>query len=235
METILIIISIIIAFIAGLFAKNFFPEYLKEKGKNIATKEDIGSITEEIKSAEAKYLAEFEKVKSQLQVNVDYKKRLNKSADLSITNFFENCLILSNEKLNYKLSQMPSNLEHIEEYEKSVKSLFTKLILDHYRMLIYIKLDKENEEILMFSSNIVEVGMDIKNSFNSEFYNVKSAFREFIEAYNAVPKNETLTDGLLEKLFNSIKQYEKIMNPKIYEFNKQFSLLHGAINDYFTK
>jgi hypothetical protein len=235
MEPIFLFLILIFGLILGFIIKSFLPEYFKEKGKNIATKEDIGVITKEIKKAESKYLAEIEKIKSQLQVSVDNKKRLNKSADLSITNFFENCLILSNEKLSYKLAQMPSNLEYIEEYEKSVKSLFTKLILDHYRMLVYIKLNKENENILMYSSNIVEVGMDIKNSFNSEYYNVKSAFREFIEAYNAVPKNKKLANDLLDKLFDTIKQYEKIMDPKIDEFNTQFSLLHSAINEYFTK
>ena len=38
---------------AGFFWKSYFPKYMKEKGKNQATKEDIGLITNEIETVKA--------------------------------------------------------------------------------------------------------------------------------------------------------------------------------------
>jgi len=57
METIIIILQILIfAFliIAYFFMKNLLPSYFSEKGKNLATKEDVTEITEKIKTVETK-------------------------------------------------------------------------------------------------------------------------------------------------------------------------------------
>lgn len=50
MELVTFIIIGLIAFIAGLILGRFLPSYFSEKGKNLATKEDIGRITGEIES-----------------------------------------------------------------------------------------------------------------------------------------------------------------------------------------
>lgn len=42
------ILLMVAAFIFGLFIRNYFPKYIEEKGKNLATKEDIGEITDKI-------------------------------------------------------------------------------------------------------------------------------------------------------------------------------------------
>ena len=45
MEWIYIVVEITLVFLLGLFIKNFLPSYMEEKGKNLATKEDIEVIT----------------------------------------------------------------------------------------------------------------------------------------------------------------------------------------------
>jgi len=56
MDTIILILQIV--FILGLalaswFLKSYFPKYLEEKGKNLATKEDIEEITRKVESVKA--------------------------------------------------------------------------------------------------------------------------------------------------------------------------------------
>lgn len=56
MEILLIVLQILIlvAFVIGYFmVKNLLPSYFSEKGKNIATKEDIEDITEKVKTVES--------------------------------------------------------------------------------------------------------------------------------------------------------------------------------------
>lgn len=63
METIIIILNIIIIFGIGLFTKFYLPSYFQKKGENLAKKEDLLEIDgkiEEIKTENAKKLAEFE-------------------------------------------------------------------------------------------------------------------------------------------------------------------------------
>ena len=61
---------LIIAGIVGLgfFLKNYLPNYFSEKGKNLATKEDISEITEKIESVKNSFALSQEKVKAELQV-----------------------------------------------------------------------------------------------------------------------------------------------------------------------
>lgn len=57
METTIIILQILIFAVlifAYFFIKNLLPSYFSEKGKNLATKEDIEDITEKIKTVESK-------------------------------------------------------------------------------------------------------------------------------------------------------------------------------------
>ncbi|MEY4730376.1 MAG: hypothetical protein RL020_1534 [Pseudomonadota bacterium] len=64
------IISIIVGIVIGYFLNGFFPNYINEKGKNLATKEDIGKITEiveTIKKDNAELL-ELQKAKHQLRM-----------------------------------------------------------------------------------------------------------------------------------------------------------------------
>lgn len=54
-ETIIIIVAqIVISTILYFLIKSYFPAYFSEKGKNVATKEDIEEITEKIKTVESK-------------------------------------------------------------------------------------------------------------------------------------------------------------------------------------
>jgi len=54
--------------VAVLFGKNYFPKYLGEKAKNLATKEDITEITNKIEAIKSDYAHSLENTKTQLQV-----------------------------------------------------------------------------------------------------------------------------------------------------------------------
>jgi len=61
-DGILLLAMVVGFFCLGLFVKNYLPTYMNEKGKNLATKEDIGDITqktEEVKNTFQKEFADF--------------------------------------------------------------------------------------------------------------------------------------------------------------------------------
>ncbi len=60
------ILIVFISFIIGLFFRSFFPSYFKEKGKNLATKEDIEGITNKIERIRSEYSSNLELVKAEL-------------------------------------------------------------------------------------------------------------------------------------------------------------------------
>jgi hypothetical protein len=61
------IVSVGIAF---LFVKHFFSSYLSEKGKNLATHEDIAAITEKIEAIRAQYAVLAEELKARHQLRL---------------------------------------------------------------------------------------------------------------------------------------------------------------------
>lgn len=47
-------------FLIGLFVKNYLPSYMDEKGKNLATKEDIEGITRKTEEVQQEFREGFE-------------------------------------------------------------------------------------------------------------------------------------------------------------------------------
>src|SRR5208283_2025350 len=69
MERLMLIVQLIILVGVGVlifFTKSYLPSYTKEKGKNLATREDIKEITDKIESVKIEHAKELEGIKSQL-------------------------------------------------------------------------------------------------------------------------------------------------------------------------
>jgi len=66
--SILNILTLLGIAVVVLIGKNHFPKYVSEKAKNLATKEDIKEITDQIESVKSSYAHSLEKAKSEYQV-----------------------------------------------------------------------------------------------------------------------------------------------------------------------
>jgi hypothetical protein len=58
------------AVVVYLFIKSFLPSYISEKGKNLATKEDIASITDQVESVKTDYAKVLEELRSDNQIKL---------------------------------------------------------------------------------------------------------------------------------------------------------------------
>ena len=70
--TIIVICQAIIIFIAGLYIKKFLPSYMNEKGKNLATKEDIQEITRKTEKVRDEFKQNFELFSSDIKFKYDF-------------------------------------------------------------------------------------------------------------------------------------------------------------------
>ena len=59
--------AVVAAVVVTLLLRNYFSGYLAEKGKNVATKEDIESITREVERVRHEYSAVLEELRKMLQ------------------------------------------------------------------------------------------------------------------------------------------------------------------------
>lgn len=72
MNWIWFILNAILLFLLGLFIKSYLPKYMEEKGKNLATKEDIAEITKITEEVQKEFKVSFEQFSSDLKFKYDF-------------------------------------------------------------------------------------------------------------------------------------------------------------------
>lgn len=72
MEWIQILINAVLFVLLGLFIKNYLPSYMDEKGKNLATKEDIQEITRKTEEVQKEFKEGFEYFSTDLRFKYDF-------------------------------------------------------------------------------------------------------------------------------------------------------------------
>lgn len=72
MEWIYIIVNAIMFILLGLFINHLFPSYIREKGKNLATKEDIQEITRKTEEVQKEFKEDFELFTSDVKFKYDF-------------------------------------------------------------------------------------------------------------------------------------------------------------------
>ena len=72
MDGLIIVILILGFFALGLFIKNYFPSYMNEKGKNLATKEDIEEITRMTENVQQEFRQKIELYSNDVRFKYDY-------------------------------------------------------------------------------------------------------------------------------------------------------------------
>lgn len=72
MEWIYIIVNAIMFILLVLFIKHLFPSYMREKGKNLATKEDIQEITRKTEEVQKEFKEDFELFTSDVKFKYDF-------------------------------------------------------------------------------------------------------------------------------------------------------------------
>ncbi len=127
METISTILSLL-AF-AGIiyFFKIYFPSYFKEKGKNLAQKEDIAAITAEVERVRTDYALQIEKVKSDLSKSSYVHKLQFETEFQAFQEIWKKLLGLRNQTLSLRpiIDIGAQSAEEFEERKKQRLKDFT--------------------------------------------------------------------------------------------------------------
>lgn len=127
------IATLVVLVIVGYFLKNYFPSYFKEKAKNLATKEDLKEITNQVESIKHLYSSDLEALKAQLgsQLFVHqtrYQNEFEILKDLSekLITLRDAALNLRpvTEYVNPKETEEERKQKRLQRYHKSGKALY---------------------------------------------------------------------------------------------------------------
>jgi len=72
MEWIQVLLTALFVFLLGLFLKHYFPSYMEEKAKNLATKEDVAEITRKTEEVQTEFRKGFELFSSDVHFKYDF-------------------------------------------------------------------------------------------------------------------------------------------------------------------
>ena len=225
----IIVIVIFASFI--LWFKFYVPGYLKKRGENAATKQDIKEITDRIESVKSDYSKKLEKLRSELQIGTLQRSIVNEKGYEVLVGFFETTLLLK-EKFNQNLGDLgliTGTLKDYALYQTSVEDLFTKLSIDYHKLILY-HIDKP--EIVNAANDIIIFSDPLKTSFKLHFGSVKIGFAKEREAYNNL--NKQLYKQAVEENNSTAKKYYNDLNPALKDFNKAFNKYLETLNEYIS-
>lgn len=119
-------------------ASSAIRKYQAEKGKNLATKEDIQEITKLIEEVRREHAVELERVRGAITLSVGQAAMVRNAHREALLAFFDTALVLLFDKLQVNFGDMPyDDGKTMWEFEQSTGKLFKDLYLGYHRLLLF--------------------------------------------------------------------------------------------------
>jgi hypothetical protein len=204
----------------------YLKTYLSEKGKNLATKEDIEAITDRIESVKKDYTTQLEQFKSELGYRWGSHSEYEKDRKLALLSFFESCTTLLEDKLRVNLGDLPSdNGKAMYEYQKEVERLFTSVHLDYLRLSLYFP---NESELMPAAQMLVKYSYEARRHFNRNYGKLKLTALDEADAH--LSGDKSLYRAAVERSNEAQRSYNSALSESISGMRKHFAEYLLALN-----
>lgn len=217
------IILEILLIIIGLYLA-FFKSYFQEKGKNLATLEDIGTITQNVESIKTEFIRETERLKLDIQYTNQIKYTIKTEEMKSLFDFYEKYYLWLNVLLDFYFGNFDeNNKEQLKNSETIINDSYFKFLLSEAKAELLI----DNEGLFKHCKEMKLKTLEFQNYVLSSIGQFNMLMLDFESLKLTVPPGERLKPykELLEKktAFNKAYNEEKLNNYKIIApMNGQF-------------
>lgn len=156
----------------GFLFRGYFGSYVAEKGKNLATKEDIAKIT-----------AQVESVKASVQTVAMLKNDYEQQRRQCLLSFYDSALDMLYEKLSVNFGDFPCDEgKSFFEFEQSFHQLTATMLKQYQRIVLYF----EHEDSLRASAEVLlNKALEAYRLFKRGFTEVKFSLLEENNAFKA--------------------------------------------------
>jgi hypothetical protein len=231
MDSLILLLEILsVAGIAvlGLMARRYLPAYVAEKGKNLATKEDIEEITRIIEGVRSQSAAQLELVRSALQHTSQWQSSLAETERNAIVDFFDDCVDLIFGKVQENLGEFPlDNGKSLVNYQTSVRDLVVTLFRKYHRLILYLRPDSE---IGAAAEKFVRASAGFDAAFKKHFGRVKAALIE--EGLAAQKTDRGEYRDAVSATNSAAKTYQSTIEPFTSEMSESLRSLMVAVNKH---
>ncbi|WP_335900593.1 chromosome segregation ATPase [Shewanella algae] len=215
--------------IVFLLVKHFLPGYLSQKGKNLATQEDIEIITDKVESVKSGYAEVLEEVKSNNQIKIaaiEREKSLKKEVFMEAAEALTNSLNMIANFSNLNLSEEALTSGFSSEAGKIAKvqivgegrtvRAVTTIMSSVGEATLTLMLERGS---LINRKNLIEINEKQRDKAQAE-----------VERYISIMKNLNLQGNTDQGLWDTINRAVDCENGQIEKYNNEIDSLWDAQN-----
>lgn len=137
------------SFLASIFGV-LLVSYLREKGKNLATKSDIGQITKIVEETKSNYSRQTEMLRAELNTIVNTRNSMNEEIRKGILDFWDHAALLLSLCDTTRGELDEERYTEIDHFMQEIERVENELVLKHARL--YFLLD--DQELIDLSDDI---------------------------------------------------------------------------------
>jgi hypothetical protein len=226
------IVFVQVAGFAFVYIKLYAKSYIGEKGRNLATKEDIGEITGIVESIKTSLAIKTEELKSDLSYKNEHLIHLRASERTAIINYYKANLVLvlnftRTDFIKYEIDYFEdkegkvSDLE-LRRYISEAESVLNK-IKEELSNLKYLK-DISESELMFFydETKLISIIGELDLSLSEFERNLIGSINSLLQVFTEV--NVKINDGKMPKdIIIEVKRKRSEIITRWYE-NRRISL-----------
>jgi len=211
-EAIISTASIIGVGILGFLLRGYIGSYVSEKGKNLATKEDIAQITAQIENVKAS-------IQTLAQLKTDYEQQRRQW----LLSFYDSSVEMLYEKFSVNFGDLPSDEgRSLFEFQQSFRILVSSMIKEYQRIVLYF----ENEHPLrMNAEKVLNSALEAESVFRKRFGRIKITLVEEMTAFKSGERQRK--EEAVARSDEAAKVYWDEMRPIVAAFR-------DALRQYLT-
>ena len=228
MDTVLLILQIVILGALGYIFRAYLPSYFKKKGENLATKEDIGEITQKIEQVRVQYIAKLEEFKQTINSFYEMRKAFDRLQQDELLKFYDIATEFYYERLAVNFGDFPTDKgKSLFLYQESFQNNVLNLIKSYQRIVLYF--NHEND-LRMYAEGVLTYALQARIALKKNFGSVKIASIEENAAHNSGDK--AWYEKAVQLSNEANEKYWEEMKPIISSYQNALRLYLTALNKF---
>ena len=220
LEGIISTVVVLIVGILGFILRGYLGSYASEKGKNLATKEDIDLLTTQIETVKAS-------IQTLAQLKTDYEQHRRHW----LLTFYDSSVEMLYEKFRVNFNNFPSDDgRSLFEYQRSFRALLASMLKEYQRIVLYF----EHEDPLRVNAEkVLNAAIEAESVFKRRFGLIKVTQLEEFAAFKLGDRQHIDKAGEMSNEAN--KAYWDDMHPIAARFQDSLRQYLIVVNQFLGK
>ena len=203
--------------------RHFGSGYLKKKGENLATKEDIDVITHQI-----------ELIKSSFDVKTEIRKSFSQEQKTELLRFYDVSTEFRYEYLSVNFGNFPQDDgQSLYKYQQQFHAKVTEILKSYQRLVVYLQ---SSNKMLCYAEKMANLSLEADKVMKRKFYQIKKTSINESIAYAATMKDASKDSyhQAVDEANKANKDFWSEMKPVANEYIELYQKYLTELNAYLT-